>query len=353
MKIDKPRMATFVSGGVVVLVASLVPIVSPLATAQVASSLPANAQISKQNSEVLVHEHDGVDHDGPRLRKQRRKYDFMATQQGDGKPVRWNPCETISWSFAEGRKRHKKYAARAFRQVSRINGLEFQRVRTAADIEIGYEGRIPLGLAELESKGAWGESSYWISGEISLNSKFYLRSSPSAHERRVQRGIVFHEVGHIIGLGHVSNKSDIMHHINYGDVTSFTRGAKAGLRKLGLSQGCIVPSRVTEIVTEASGLGLAVTVHGARFSEWHIDTDGGITLWPVNPVDHGWNDEICNADYEDACRLAEHSISGDSGRFEFPGARCGLDYYFRATGTTDYGDPIGGDWNGLTTRLSC
>ncbi len=356
MKIDKSTVATFASGGVVVLAASLVPVASPLATAEVAINPPVVAQASHAQTEAVVESQDRQHLNSPEQRnqrKQRKKYVFMETQQADGKPVRWNPCETIKWSFVEGRSRHRKYAAKAFRQVSRINGLQFQRVSGEADIEIRYKGGISLGLAKLNSSGVGGDRAYWTSGEILFNSKFYLRSSPSAHDRRVQRGIVFHEVGHIMGLGHVRDKSDIMHHINYGDVTSFTRGAKAGLRKLGLSQGCIVPSRVTEISAEASGLGLAVTIRGDRFSEWEIDAEDGVTLRPVNSVDQGWGDGICNADYEDDCALAEQVVARDSGRFEFPGARCGVDYYLRITGTTDFGGPIGGDWNGLTTQIRC
>ena len=51
--------------------------------------------------------------------------------------------------------------------------------------------------------------------------------------------MVLHELGHIMGLDHVTSKAELMEPAG-GSMTDFGPGDLAGLEQLGRDQGCLV-----------------------------------------------------------------------------------------------------------------
>lgn len=189
---------------------------------------------------------------------------------GDGTPVRWNPCEPIRWVLnAEGAPLGAQDDIEAaFASVAAISGLEFEfRGRTnerpdedrlpyqpdrygtdvwapvlvswaapAPGVPLGERDRavaIPIAIGD-------GEVTTFVSGQIVFN-----------RERDLQRGFAdrgsslgsttMHEVGHLVGLDHVSDPDQLMFpHPHLGPV-QWGDGDRRGLRVVGSELGCVEP----------------------------------------------------------------------------------------------------------------
>ena len=129
-------------------------------------------------------------------------YAFLATDPGSGEPVGFDPCETEihyvirpDGSPPEG----DAIVAEAFAEASRVTGFTF--VLDGQDL-----------TPELERRGGRAEV----------------------------RSVVLHEIGHLLGLDHVGDTSQIMHEYSSPEVTTYQAGDLAGLEALGTGR-CAVP----------------------------------------------------------------------------------------------------------------
>ena len=59
-----------------------------------------------------------------------------------------------------------------------------------------------------------------------------------ADDMELSRQVWLHEIGHLVGLGHVTDKDEIMSRTPLESSSSFGEGDLAGLAKVGVSQGC-------------------------------------------------------------------------------------------------------------------
>lgn len=209
---------------------------------------------------------------------------FMATE-ARGHPVRWNPCAPVpivfnpAWGppnaraeldaavaelraatglniYVEGTTNEpasvsrssvdlNRYGARyspilvAFSDPLRISALAGGIVGLGGPTNVlGPDGRVAVsGLVIIDGPQALGLSLGWLTG-VSMSKVFA------------------HELGHVIGLGHTSDSSQLLAPIIPSRPGSFGSGDRAGLGYLGASQGC-------RRTPAPPGIGAATTEDGA------------------------------------------------------------------------------------------
>lgn len=195
-------------------------------------------------------------------------YVFLARTDG-GRPVRWNPCEPIYYvvnaSLAPPGSIEDVHEA--VRRISAATGIVFvydglthERVSTHRDAflpdlygerwapvlvtwvdpdlsDIPFERGDHLAAAvaaPLFPNGAPGE--VYVSGWVALNAED--PNAPGFDRIEEQGPVILHELGHVMGLGHVRVRGEIMHTAG-GGVVDLGPGDREGLRRLGAAGGCV------------------------------------------------------------------------------------------------------------------
>lgn len=171
-------------------------------------------------------------------------YAFLATHR-DGSPVTWDPCRPIPYVVnpAGAPADWRELVGTAVDRVSEASGLEFADLGTTedrnwSDRRAGDPVLVLWGAeadhAELDGpvlgmSGAtyWPGSRYYQTGWALLESEAYQEMEPW----RAQR-VTDHELAHVVGLGHVLDRSQVMYE---GQSTSrvFAEGDLAGLARVG------------------------------------------------------------------------------------------------------------------------
>ncbi|HEX9088394.1 MAG TPA: matrixin family metalloprotease [Arthrobacter sp.] len=96
-----------------------------------------------------------------------------------------------------------------------------------------------LGVSASESvKGAPGTPDAYVTGQLALNGPA-LQNMLSRDKRDAARAVVEHELGHILGLAHVSDPAQLMFEHETGAAYTYQAGDLAGLAQLG--QGTCQP----------------------------------------------------------------------------------------------------------------
>jgi predicted Zn-dependent protease len=72
----------------------------------------------------------------------------------------------------------------------------------------------------------------YVSGGATLDRDSFDALDSPPDGRTLQRAIVLHELGHVVGLGHVDDPRQLMYADNVGQL-DFAEGDRAGLAKLG------------------------------------------------------------------------------------------------------------------------
>ena len=165
---------------------------------------------------------------------------FVAGSPDD--PVRWNPCRVITWSpevpLPEGEQARLEAA---FEEVSRATGIPF------AQSGPGQEADIAINIALVPGSRVDGEGSMEyippyanikgraisgrVDGSIGVDTPPELRTA-----------LYLHEIGHVIGLAHTTDSSQVMYDVvEVDDAYGFGAGDLNGLRRLGTEAGCLNP----------------------------------------------------------------------------------------------------------------
>lgn len=159
----------------------------------------------------------------------------------NGCPWRWNPCSTIPWWYnptAELRPKNEIDAAVA--TLARATGLTFQYQGTTSvptdvwttastGLLIGWES-LPPGLIGLTRNHGTGTEIR--SSAVALTTNF------NSADPALWQAFMLHELGHSAGLGHVSDPAQVLYPTITTPTNSFAPGDLAGLRYLGVAQGC-------------------------------------------------------------------------------------------------------------------
>jgi hypothetical protein len=207
-------------------------------------------------------------------------------RQGDGRPVRWDPCRPIHLVVsATGAPAtypetallaDVRAAVRVLREASGLDlvveGTTTQvpdaarsTVADAADdgvrwapVLIGWrepgEGDLPLrdvdrGIAVPVAVGPADARTY-VTGQIALNAE---RDDllPGAADRATSWGAtVLHELVHVLGLDHVDDPDELMHVYPGRGPVELGPGDRAGLRAVGAGGGCVEVPEAHELDVE-------------------------------------------------------------------------------------------------------
>ncbi|MDP9021570.1 MAG: matrixin family metalloprotease [Actinomycetota bacterium] len=187
----------------------------------------------------------------------------------DGAPLRWDSCTPIRYVTNLGRAPYPTALAdvqMALSRITEVTGLTFtfagetdeppreerdpvqpERYGNAgwAPVLIAWTdpAQVPslhgpvVGVAQIVPAGA---HPVLVSGAIYLDATDKLR--PGFGTGRSWGTVLLHEVGHLVGLGHVDDEREIMHPGGERGRTAATVrwgvGDSTGLRQLGLESGC-------------------------------------------------------------------------------------------------------------------
>lgn len=195
--------------------------------------------------------------------------DYSFAYRGkDGKPGRWNPCETHSWKYnpAGQKAGGLKDAKRAIRLMSKETGVKFvyrgktkvnagnAKAPNVADLVVGWadakskafksvQGKVPKGYSIEGVTLTWvgwtryGDGSY---SPYEIEKASILLNRKSKLPRSGRKHVFLHESGHLAGLGHSKKRGPVMTaHYWSGAPSTWTASDRNGLKKLSKARGCI------------------------------------------------------------------------------------------------------------------
>jgi hypothetical protein len=109
---------------------------------------------------------------------------------------------------------------------------------TAAEVP-DFAGSI-VGLAGSRAFVSYDDSSgstlVYVTGAVQLDADWFSGVLAEPHGRPVARGVVLHELGHLVGLDHVDDRRQLMAGGGESTVTDFGDGDLAGLAQLGAGE---------------------------------------------------------------------------------------------------------------------
>lgn len=180
--------------------------------------------------------------------------------------LRWNPCETITYrvNAAQAPAGTEAVVHQAVALLSQATGLSFRHLGNTSAV---YQGTVATGRWERDTDlvVSWARQSEVTVDFTSAHAWGGTSRSVPARDHRgrlykvVKGGAVFntdagwtdtmktldvllHELGHVVGLGHVADPSQIMSSGVYGPFM-YGAGDFAGLRRVGYQPGCVKADR--------------------------------------------------------------------------------------------------------------
>lgn len=183
-------------------------------------------------------------------------YRFFDTQNGGRDPVAWNPCEPIHYVVnPEGAPDGwQDLVEDSVEEVSEAAGLRFEYDGTTDDRSftnridgVGGAGPVLLGWADADEvpklegdvAGLAGPVtqirqgySRYVSGMLVLDRDAFDDLEDEFDGEAHQQAIVMHELGHVLGLDHVDDSTELMYESSMGR-TTLGKGDRKGLAILG------------------------------------------------------------------------------------------------------------------------
>lgn len=176
--------------------------------------------------------------------------EFLRTD-AEGNPARWNPCAPLKWKLVgtglSDTTRESIFSA--MKALTEATGLMFTYEEGGAlsDMTSSVENTLVVGLTakamdkrvagttRVKYRRTQSRSLRIASATVALNSNIFR---PRAHSFGFLTPTLLHELGHSVGLAHVSDATDIM----FPKLINRTRYQQSDLVKLarvGASNGCI------------------------------------------------------------------------------------------------------------------
>ena len=196
-----------------------------------------------------------------------RGFSFLNVDPGTGQPVRYDPCTPIHYVVnpANAPRGGLRDIEEAVRLTGEATGLRFifdglvdepletserdpvQEARYGkrwAPVLIGW---IPfdssifetddVGVAGSEIRANPDDKLVYVTGRVILNGADQLDNG--FRPGKTWGKVILHELGHVLGLGHVTDPAQVMHPNLVSSPAAWGSGDLAALRQLGPSSGCL------------------------------------------------------------------------------------------------------------------
>jgi hypothetical protein len=197
-------------------------------------------------------------------------YTFISTQTDGVTPVAYDPCRPVHYVIRpDGAPAGGEQAiTAAIARVSEVTGLQFvydggtdepttldreifQPDRYGdrwAPVLIAWESDVQNPALAGEIVGEGGSTAVslgdgpqvFVTGTVSLDAGQFPQILDRRHGTAIARAVILHELGHLVGLGHVDDDHQLMYPETHGDVVDFAAGDLTGLAALG--SGRCVPA---------------------------------------------------------------------------------------------------------------
>ncbi len=167
---------------------------------------------------------------------------------------RWNPCQVIDYRLNPSRmpKNGPGVVAWVTNAISEETGLRFRYAGTTRyvpfsrkpgpfphDTDIVLAWTTPAKVSHLRGDVAGVGGAGYTIGQHSLMEGGVALDATRSYGVQVSRQLVLHELGHVIGLGHVDDPKLVMNPTLSRPLAWWGRGDVAGLEKLGARGGCL------------------------------------------------------------------------------------------------------------------
>lgn len=177
--------------------------------------------------------------------------------------ARWNPCKPIRYAtnFAGATEEQKAAFQYALERAKKATGLTFEHVGETTQ---GAGGRPPEGADAVFAVFTEQQEPSLMGGVVGLGGGAYASyggvyvvvSGFAYLDREVtdvkrMRKVWLHEIGHMIGLGHVDDPNQVMAQGGQDPVQEYGPGDLEGLWHLGAEQGCIYTGFAADRLTES------------------------------------------------------------------------------------------------------
>lgn len=166
----------------------------------------------------------------------------LFSSNGEFTPAGFPRCSTITWAYSAKKEPQGVRSVVAdlkvvFDRYEALTGLSLKKVRRAssADIVVNWDD---IDYADGIGGSSWDGRNF-TAGSVTLStSSSWARTPGFGYAGR--GGLLFHELGHVFGLGHVRQKKTLMHEISYVGSTRDEPGKAEikGLRYLYRPNSC-------------------------------------------------------------------------------------------------------------------
>lgn len=184
--------------------------------------------------------------------------------------ARWDPCTPIKYQINSERATpaQEQVVFDAIEEIELETGLDFAFVgRTTAGLDQNVPQEIdalivfgdPQSMPVFADNvlGIGGGSFDPLTGQVTTG--YVAVNTPSLLTSQIATTTVQHELGHLVGLAHVSDPGELMFPEEIGN-TTFGPGDREGLWRLGAAQGCFPSSALSTLLTEQPSADDAITV---------------------------------------------------------------------------------------------
>ena len=203
-----------------------------------------------------------------------RSYEFLNARR-----TRWDSCRVIRWTFNDSRapRRGLDQVKEAVRRVRAATGLELEYVGKTEHQANPYGEHVPGAAVVVGWRSARTFRTYTGSPDVvGLAGQKYdtgYRDAQGPVNRARQAGMILnasrelrggfgrgvtwgevlvHELGHVVGLGHVGSSKQVMHAMTTDYNANLGAGDLTGMRQVGDTRGCL--ERTAGRVTTGSDL---------------------------------------------------------------------------------------------------
>ncbi len=184
--------------------------------------------------------------------------------------ARWDPCTPIKYQINSERATpaQEQVVFDAIEEIELETGLDFAFVgRTTAGLDRIVPPEIdalivfgdPQSMPILAGNvlGIGGGSFDPVTGRVTTG--YVAVNTPSLFTAQIASTTVQHEIGHLVGLAHVSDPGELMFPEEIG-TTAFGPGDREGLWRLGAAQGCFPSTALSTLLTDQPSAGDTITV---------------------------------------------------------------------------------------------